>query len=202
MSLNNNINGILLVGKMGAGKTTVMESIRSNYGYTKHSMATWLKDTIQSHYRLKEIRKNDKIKIGDKELTVRRVLQLFGTEVIRNFDPQWHVDEVINRINTIGGWPIQTYKFIIDDIRFLNEVEGLTNQFKCVTIRVDSNERKRVERICLRDGLVPTPEQLSHKSETETDLIKCDHIINNNGSLNELHNEIKEVMNRVNETNS
>ena len=184
----NGIHGILLVGKMASGKGSVTNYIRDNYGYVNHSMAYWLKSTVMNHYNLNRI---DKAQVINGK-SIRTILQEVGVGM-RNIDPNWHIDEVVNSILRDAG-----LKFIIDDIRFINEQSVLTNKFKCVTIRIMADELKRIERICIRDGMVPTTKQLNHISETEIDRIPYDITIFNNGSINDLHNVIRGVMNDVN----
>ena len=48
--------------------------------------------------------------------TVRQLLQYVGTEVIRGYDPNWHIKKIRQMIN-----PYQNY--VLDDLRFPNEKE-------------------------------------------------------------------------------
>ena len=195
--------GILLVGKMGSGKGVLSDMICNQYNYNRHSMADWLKKTIQKHYNLTELRKNDLIKLGSgKEITVREAFQLFGTEAIRNFDSNWHLDEVINSIEynidmscMIDHLP---YKFIIDDIRFLNEADVLSKKYNCIKIRIETDEPLRMSRLKDRDGTSPTKGQMSHTSETELDSLPTNYIITNNGTVEELETKLKEIIKHAN----
>ena len=46
--------------------------------------------------------------------SIRDMLQFIGTNIIRKYNPNWHVDKIKNRINV-------NEKYVIDDCRFPNE---------------------------------------------------------------------------------
>lgn len=49
--------------------------------------------------------------------TVREVLQVIGTDLIRKYVPEWHIDKTIEKILSIGDDKI----IVVDDVRFPNE---------------------------------------------------------------------------------
>ena len=51
-------------------------------------------------------------------IDVREVLQFIGTDLIREYDPDWHVNKVIEMIKP-------DEKYVIDDVRFRNEYKAL-----------------------------------------------------------------------------
>ena len=56
--------------------------------------------------------------IGGRVFTnVREVLQIIGTDLIRKYSPDWHIDKTIERINSYGDDKI----IVVDDVRFPNE---------------------------------------------------------------------------------
>ena len=55
--------------------------------------------------------------------TVRDMLQLLGTELIRELNPNWHVQKTTERINKLKEEYGEDVKIIIDDIRFPNELQ-------------------------------------------------------------------------------
>lgn len=56
--------------------------------------------------------------IGEHIFTnVREVLQIIGTDLIRKYSPDWHIDKTIERINSYGDDKI----IVVDDVRFPNE---------------------------------------------------------------------------------
>ena len=60
------------------------------------------------------------IKKFDNNTTVREVLQKIGTEIIRNYNPHWHVNKLTENIKNSNA-PI----VVVDDIRFPNEREAV-----------------------------------------------------------------------------
>ena len=52
--------------------------------------------------------------------SIRHALQFIGTDLIRKYNPNWHVNELIQRIERSAS-----DKIIIDDVRFPNELEVL-----------------------------------------------------------------------------
>lgn len=53
--------------------------------------------------------------------SVRDVLQIIGTDVIRKFCPDWHINETIKEIDSYDDDAL----IIVDDVRFPNELEKL-----------------------------------------------------------------------------
>lgn len=60
--------------------------------------------------------------IGDITFTnVRQMLQVIGTDLIRKYNPNWHVEQMIKEIKSYGDNKLIT----IDDVRFLNEKQAI-----------------------------------------------------------------------------
>jgi len=175
---------VLVTGQMGSGKTSIANRIITQYKYSKISMADWIKQTVEQHYGLQGIDKSMSIK--DKPM--RTILQEMGM-FMRKVDSDWHIDEVLNRIHKTG-----IKLFIIDDIRFINEVKLIYEKYDCITIKVECDKIKRLERIILRDIVVPTESQLKDTSEIEINDIPYDYVINNNGTLNELFDQTDRII--------
>lgn len=53
--------------------------------------------------------------------TIRQILQVIGTDLIRKYNPQWHVNCMINDIESYD----ENTTVIIDDVRFPNEREAI-----------------------------------------------------------------------------
>ena len=51
-------------------------------------------------------------------IDVRELLQFVGTDLIREYEPDWHVNRVISMIEP-------DKKYVIDDVRFINEFKAL-----------------------------------------------------------------------------
>lgn len=175
---------ILITGKMGSGKTAIANRLVMEYAYPKESMANWIKHTVAKHYGLDEIDKS--MTINNKSM--RTYLQEVG-KYMRMVDIDWHVDELFDRLHRTG-----VKLFVIDDIRFINEAKRIKDKYNCLVIKVECDERPRLERIILRDMVVPTDSQLKDVSETEVDDIPHDYVIDNNGTLLELFDKLDAII--------
>lgn len=54
---------------------------------------------------------------------VRTLLQVLGTDIIRKYNQDWHVNELKKEVETYGD----DYIIIVEDVRFPNECEAITN---------------------------------------------------------------------------
>lgn len=59
--------------------------------------------------------------IDRKTSTVRELLQFIGTDVIRHFNPNWHVDKMVKAINSASSDLV-----VVDDVRFPNERDAIS----------------------------------------------------------------------------
>ena len=147
---NSNIIGFS--GRMGSGKG-VLASVCEKHGYKRLSFAMPLKElcakilciTLDELIKFKNNVQSINLKIDDyiceiiadetnlpfdkiKDAcgenriiaTVREMLQFIGTDVIRNIDENWHVKAIVNMMKPDG-------KYVIDDIRFPNELDSLNH---------------------------------------------------------------------------
>lgn len=136
-------------GRCFSGKDE-LANICKQYGYTKLSFATPLKNLIIELTGLKDVeelngKKNEPLgaefdeELYDKlsmltdipvdycmkyaasitkESTGRDWLQIIGTDLIRRYDPDWHVKRTVSMIEP-------DKKYVFDDTRFPNELEAL-----------------------------------------------------------------------------
>ena len=174
---------IIITGRLASGKTVASQFFVSKYNLQPYSMATWLKTAIKDHYHIDKIEKN--MEINDK--SIRKVMQDLG-KYMRIIDINWHVDEVINNLMNNKDHN----KFVVDDIRFKNEIERL-NEFNPITIKIISDNKKRLERAILRDSRVPTEDEMNDISELEVDEIMVDYEIENNSDIYDLQNKLGEI---------
>lgn len=182
------MKGILLVGKMGCGKTTVAQILEQEYGYTRYMMAGWLKNTIMSHYNLDYIDKQ--YTINNKSM--RTILQEVGMKM-REVDKDWHIDELLK--------VLPDENFVIDDVRFLNEVKVLSTCRDLEVVSLVNEKSARLDMLAKRDGYVPTIAELNDSSESEIGDIMADHIIINTYNIEDLNHDIHVLMENIGETN-
>ncbi|MDD4804799.1 MAG: hypothetical protein PHN69_06570, partial [Candidatus Pacebacteria bacterium] len=127
--------------------------------------------------------------LNDKPM--RTILQEVGM-FMRRVDPNWHIDEVIDEIKTNN-----IKNFVIDDLRFLNEVEKLTKHFKCKIIKIKCSKHNRLQRMIMRDMVVPTETQLADSSEVEVNKLPFDYLIENDGDTTALFEKVDAIMRSI-----
>lgn len=101
---------IAFSGKAGCGKTTIAKNLVQKHGFTRLSFAT----------RLKEISNELFPKImSKKKEEFRPTLQLFGC-FCRLIETTCWINPILLQLERIGH-----KRIVIDDVRFLNEFDGL-----------------------------------------------------------------------------
>jgi deoxynucleotide monophosphate kinase-like protein len=113
-----------LCGRAGAGKTTVANYMVAQHGFMRVSFAQSIKEMMRA-FGLSESEINGDLKeapcatVGGK--TPRQAMQTLGTEWGRNaIDENVWVNAWKRRIfNLSPGW------FVVDDVRFVNEVDAV-----------------------------------------------------------------------------
>lgn len=204
--MNNKPKIIALCGRKECGKST-LGKICEEYGYKQISFAGPLKalicqllncdvkyinthKTVINNYIFTEHQMhiiNDETgipfdyiydKLHDIVLpTIRDILQFLGTDVIRSFDPNWHVNKIKEIIQKSPD------NFYIDDVRFPNELEFVKslNGFCWYIVR-------------------PTLSNISnHISEISLNWYDLDNIIINNQNKDSLMCYWRSVLNHYND---
>lgn len=165
----------VISGKAQHGKDTVANILRddlSDRGYK----------VLVTHYAdlVKYICKTFFHWDGEKDERGRALLQYVGTDVVRNQNPNYWVDFIVDILKMFGhNWDY----VIIPDARFPNEITALTDNF-------DDVKHIRVVRPNFKSNL--TEEQLNHPSETSLDSTLPDFIFENEGTVEELKRVIQE----------
>ena len=151
--------------------------------------------------------------------TSRMLLQLLGTECGRNiihpniwvnalmseYDEGWR-DELSNYDSAEEWWnspesinglnPYNINDWIITDMRFPNELKAVKSRGG-ITIRVNSNFKHGGNGASVYKG--PSKgnrkvEPVEHESETALDSTEFDYVIDNNGTIEELIEKVKEIL--------
>jgi len=181
-----------VVGLIGSGKDTVSKRLEQKHGFRRDSFAKSLKDAVSAMFNwdreMLEGNGDDSrqwreqpdefwSKKFGKTVTPRWVLQHFGTEVMRQHmhDAIW-IDSCLSRYD---GQPT-----VISDTRFQNELK---------TIKEHGGEIILVKR-----GELPTREQMqergAHKSEWDWMGWGFDHVIDNDGTKQELFEKVDNLI--------
>lgn len=173
----------MIVGLSGyaqSGKDTAAEILCLNFYFTRKSFADPMRDAL---YRLNPIIStafaNDGQRLADyvdelgwdeaKQLPeVRRLLQVFGTEVGRNmFGENFWIDQAFKQIE-------DNDRVVIADVRFPNEADAI-KQRGGIVWRINRHNLSAVN---------------SHKSEHAMDNYMFDHVIYNDGTIDDLFDEV------------
>lgn len=173
----------MIIGISGyaqVGKDTVAQILVEEYGYSRIGFADIIRNAC---YRLNPIVSLEGLRLAHavdlegwdiaKQIPeVRRILQVMGTEVGRDLiDPQIWVELTLH--NTAN-----TDKIVIPDVRFRNEAEE---------IKWRGGQIWRVSRI---DKNAPVN---LHRSETDMDTWSFDQYVSNNGTIEDLRDEIAKL---------
>lgn len=121
---------------------------------------------------------------GVKDEEGRSLLQYVGTDVIRKKNPDMWVDFIVQILNY---FPDKWDYVIIPDCRFPNEITGMANAGHDVTCL----------KISRPDTGILTDAQKEHPSETALDGYIPDCSIENDGTLEELEEKIKNFIGEI-----
>ena len=195
------MNAVILVsGKISSGKNTLAEMIKAELeamgvNVAVDSFAKPLKDMCKEAFKPLTEYLNDLIRnqspwgfdhlitsdenwYENKNEITRRILQAVGTDVVRKVNPNYWAESFVQRCLAESSQII-----INSDCRFPSEIEAVWGAYKMRCFKI------RVERKTNRDSVVH-----EHSSETALDVwSEWDMMIENNGTLDELKNEAKEI---------
>jgi len=164
-----------LSGYAQSGKDTVAELLCLNYGYTRMSFAQPMRDAI---YTLNPIVFNLNSRVADLvdeygwdvakgNPEVRRLLQVFGTDVGRQqFGDNFWVQQAFDKL--------EGTKVVFSDVRFPNEANEIL-QYGGQVWRINRHNHAPVN---------------AHKSEHAMDNFMFKHVLYNDGTLDDLSDEV------------
>lgn len=184
---------VALCGVRRCGKDTAAKYLSEHYNLQHVKIAQRLKDALSIIFGFTA----DQLESGKKDvldarwnITPRQVMQFFGTEMM-----QFKLQELMPSIGR-NFWikrlaediAISHRCFVISDLRFCHEENVLRTAFpdaKIIRI-INNHNRNRNQNDSIDD----------HSSEKEVDMLHPDVIIENNGSIEELHDSLKSTMQR------
>jgi len=179
-----NIYRIGFAGKMGSGKTTLANYILRNKTFGKLSFADGARYTQK---RLFPNRDND-----------RKLLQDIGMKM-REIDENVWINQIFEFINIMDKQYGKRYNYVIDDVRFINEVNALI-EHDWKIIKLECPKEERVRRLALSGK--PIDRIDTHPSETELDFLTPERypmvsFVDSNKSLVFLEKEIDEIVKNI-----
>ena len=166
---------IAISGKAESGKDTIAKEIKylleeQNYKVMIIHFADVLKFVCRQYFDWD----------GQKDDYGRSLLQQVGTEMREKNNPNMWVsitEELIRGIGREFDW------VIVPDVRFKKEIDMLTREFNCISVRVLRQDVDSCGMISVHKNRL-TDEQRAHKSECDLDDYKFDHFIINNYYIN------------------
>ena len=177
---------IAICGYKRSGKDTIANFIVSTYGYKPLKIAEGLKNLMKTMFDFTDDQLEETKEVIDQYwgITPRRAMQFFGTEIM-----QYEIQKLLPDIgrnfwmkkitNTITN-ASDDEKFVISDMRFYHEYEAL-KKFYPFIIKVTKPGVN-----CLD----------THCSETEFTTIPHNIEVINDGSLEALHEKLRNIINQ------
>jgi hypothetical protein len=196
-----------IVGWIGSGKDTIADYLVNFHGFRRDSFAATLKDAVSSVFgwdremlegRTAASREwREKVdqwwatRLNMPNLTPRLVLQLWGTEVCRKafHDDIW-IASLENKLRAYQD------NIVISDCRFTNEIKAIKNVGgKVIWVRRGPLPDWYDRAVLATDGLMKEPYMNDiHISEWNWVGTNFDAVISNEGTIDELYTEIKNLV--------
>ena len=164
-----------LSGYARSGKDTVAELLCLNYDYKRVSFADPMRQALyvlspklDNNLRLSDYIDEYGWEVAKQNLEVRRLLQVFGTEVGRKqFGSEFWIDIALKDLDN-------TSLTVISDVRFPNEAEAIKKLGGSIW-RINRHNHSAVN---------------GHPSEHAMDNYMFNHVIYNDGTLDDLADEV------------
>ena len=185
----NNLSEITVIGIAGkkhSGKNTMADVLIKNHGFTELAFAYSLKNACKEIFGFTNDQMYDQNLKEEVDnywcYSPRQIMQTVGTELFRDMikktmpeigDSIW-IRSLERKI--IEHVKQNKNKFVITDVRFENEHEFIkSSKFKTFTIKLVREQREN--------------NRIDHKSESHIDLLECDAVLVNGGTIDDLHRE-------------
>jgi hypothetical protein len=196
---------IAICGFQGSGKDTLANILIKKYGYTKMSFAGAVKDVCATIFgwdremlegitpESRKWRENIDVwwakRLGIHNFTPRWAMQQIGTDVFRNhFHNDIWIASIEKKISELSG-------VVITDGRFPNEIEAIRKMGGTIIHLKTDNMPYWYESVL--NGFASPPINI-HSSEYNWIFTKPDFIIENTGTIEDLEDNIKIVLNSNN----
>lgn len=179
-----------LLGKKFSGKSTVADMMKY-WGYKEVSHADSLKNACIHLFNLTsdQVYKNKDIIDPRWEKTPRQLLQIVGTDLLRQKLPYFGINDIF--IRTMHYKMQSEYGlFVVSDCRFQDEVDSIKKSGGKI-IKIVRNVPKKYEYSCYEH----TVWNDDHISETGIDsIVGVDYVIDNDGTLEQLRKKIDDII--------
>ena len=196
---------LIITGECGSGKDTIADILGSEYSRFAfadelklvcrnlrvngvHAAFGQLRNLFEWNPPANLLRKLEELQqIPKHDEKDRRILQELG-EWCRSIDSNIWIRPVRNNSHYLRN-------VIVTDMRKLHEFNSFPD---FTSVYIDAPLPLRLERLRKRDGAVDEL-ALKHKAESEIELLrsKCNHVVNNSGTLDELRLQVEEILKYV-----
>lgn len=187
---------VAIVGKMGAGKSSLANFLVDVHQYTRVANAGALKALAQMAYgpidKSETYRITTTLPFGETvqhELSGREVLQGIG-QTLKEFDRDIWLKAMVRSMETMQG------PFVCDDTRFPFEA-GFLKGKGWIIAKLQVPEEIRMNRYQHLYGRIPTEQELNHASETEVDNIQEDILLDGEKPVIDLAEELFRFMDQL-----
>ena len=206
-----------ITGLIGSGKDTVANYLTTFHGFKRESFAASLKDAVSNVFGWdRELLEGSTTysrewreqidpwwaeRLDMPNLTPRWILQYWGTEVCRkSFHDDIWIASVENKLRNTKD------NIVISDCRFVNEIKSIKNAGG-ITIRVVRGPNPDWYDAAISYNKGPDSNALWSIGKTKLDKLKIhaseyssvglnyDHVVDNNGSIEDLYATIKSIIN-------
>ncbi len=178
-----------VTGTLGAGKGTVVEYLVASRGFRHYSVRGFLREELE--------RRNMPVN--------RDTLTAIANTLRASHGPEYIAEQLYHRAKDTGQ------NCIIESIRTPGEIEALRKHQHFYLLAVDADPRIRYQRIRKRNSetdnisyrvFIENEQREMHANDpNKQNLAACikqaDYVIQNNGSLDRLHQETENVLKKI-----
>lgn len=170
---------IAILGKMRSGKDTASAYLQSKVDFHTFAFGDGITGVIERYFPHLFA-----------EGKPRTAYQVIG-QTFRSISSFVWIEELDTRVwHTTFGYP--DANLLVTDLRQMNEYEYLKDNDYTI-IKIEADEELRLDRIA-KSGDAFDPSTLNHETETAVDVIPYDYLVTNNGTLEELHEQLDFVL--------
>lgn len=166
---------IAIFGKMRSGKDTIGKMLIEEFNFKRYAFGTGIGNIIDKYF--------PEATINGKP---RKHYQHIGQQ-LRELDPDVWVKYLLKSVEKDGA-----KRVVVTDGRQVNEAERLRAEGYTI-VKVVAPEEIRIKRI-LESGDVFIPEQLTHETERQVDLLQDCVVITNDRDLNYLRLQVTTLL--------
>jgi len=178
-----------ITGTLGAGKGTIVDFLKEQYGFSHYSVRDFLIEEI--------IRRNMAVN--------RDSMTIVANELRANHSPSYITDQLYLKAIT------ENKNCIIESIRTPGEITSLKQKADFYLFAVDADPKVRYERITLRKSdtdsidydtfLANEAREMNTSDPNKQNLSKCiemaDFVFNNDGDIESLNNKVKDTLTQI-----